>query len=80
MVRRHLVPRFAAMPIDYPAVVAFVADLQSRGLGPTTVRSVRDVFRLVLGLAVKSAALKSNPVTDGEVGRTARRDDLPRAR
>lgn len=75
IVQRHLVPRFAATPIasiDYPAVLAFVTDLQSRGLGPKTVRNVRDVLRLVLGLAVKSGALKSNPVTDVEVGRTAR--------
>ena len=33
---------------------------------------MRDVLRLVLGLAVKSGALKVNPVTDVEVARTAR--------
>jgi integrase len=75
IVRRHLLPRFASTPIaaiDYPVVLAFVGDLQRAGMGAKTVRNIRDVLRLVLGLAVKSGALKANPVTGIEVARAAR--------
>ena len=75
IVHRHLLPRFAATPIaaiDYPCVLAFVAGLQRQGLGAGTVRNIRDVLRLVLGLAVRSGALKVNPVTHVEVSRTNR--------
>jgi integrase len=75
IVRRHLLPRFATTPIasiDYPCVLAFVGGLKRNGLGAGTVRNIRDVLRLVLGLAVKSGALKANPVTDVEVTRTGR--------
>ena len=71
----HLLPRFAATPIaaiDYPCVLASVAGLQRQGLGAGTVRNIRDVLRLVLGLAVRSGALKVNPVTDVEASRTSR--------
>jgi site-specific recombinase XerC len=53
---------------------AFVSDLQRVGVGAETVGSIRDVLRLVLSLAVKSGALKANPVTGIEVARTARTD------
>jgi integrase len=75
IVHRHLLPRFGPVPIgaiDYPCVVAFVAQLQRNGLGASTIRNIRDVLRLVLGLAVKSGALKANPVTGVEVARTSR--------
>ena len=75
IVHRHLLPRFAATPIagiDYPCVLAFVARLHREGLGAGTVRNIRDVLRLVLGFAVRSGALKVNPVTDVEVSRTNR--------
>lgn len=75
IVRRHLLPRFAATPIvaiDYPCVLGFVNDLQRAGVSAKTVRNIRDVLRLILGLAVRSGALKSNPVTDIEVAWTAR--------
>jgi integrase len=75
IVRRHLLPRFASTPIaaiDYPVVLAFVGDLQRAGVGAKTVRNIRDVLRLVLGLAVKSGVLKANPVTGIEVARAAR--------
>jgi integrase len=75
IIRRHLLPRFAPVPIaeiDYPLVLGFVGELQGDGLGAGTIRNVRDVLRLVLGLAVKSGALKRNPVTDVEVARTTR--------
>ena len=48
-------------------MLAFVADLQRDGVAAGTIRNIRDVLRLVLGLAVKSGALKANPVTDVEV-------------
>jgi integrase len=75
IVHRHLLPRFGSTPlasIDYPCVLAFVGGLQRAGLGAGTVRNIRDVLRLILGLAVKSGALKANPVTEVEVARTSR--------
>ncbi len=77
IVRKHLLPRFATTPlgaIDYPTVFAFVGQMQQAGCGTGTIRNVRDVLRLVLGLAVKSGALKSNPVHDVEVARTHRNE------
>jgi hypothetical protein len=53
-------------------VLAFVADMQREGVAAGTIRNIRDVLRLVLGLAVKSGALKANPVTDVEVARATR--------
>ncbi len=70
IVRKHLLPRFGSWPvgaIDYPAVLTFVGELQAAGLGPGTIRNVRDVLRLVLQLAVRSGALKSNPVVGVKV-------------
>jgi integrase len=75
IVHCHLLPWFGPVPIgaiDYPCVLSFVVQLQRDGLGVGTIRNVRDVLRLVLGLAVKSGALKANPVTDVEVARTHR--------
>ena len=72
IVRRHLLPRFEATPlgsIDYPLVLTFISGLQQTGLGPGTVRNVRDVLRLILDLAVRSGAIKSNPVSHVEVAR-----------
>lgn len=77
IVRRHLLPRLAAAPIvaiDYPVVLAFIGDLQRGGVSAKTVRNIRDVLRLVLSVAVKSGALKANPVTDIQVARTARHE------
>src|SRR5262249_3173648 len=62
ILQHHLLPAFGTVPIgaiDYPCVLAFVADLQRRGLGAGTVRNIRDVLRLVLALTVRSGALKS---------------------
>lgn len=53
-------------------MLAAVGGLQRQGLGVGTVRNIRDVLRLVLGLAVRSGALKVNPVTDIEASRTNR--------
>jgi Phage integrase, N-terminal SAM-like domain len=77
IVRCHLIPRFATVPItaiDYPVVLAFVGDLQRSGAKAKTVRNVRDVLRLVFSLAVKSGALKANPVTDINVARNGRHE------
>jgi integrase len=77
IVRCHLLPRFENTPIgaiDYPCTLAYIAGLLRAGVAPKTVRNIRDVMRLILGLAVKSGALKSNPVTDVEVARAARKE------
>jgi integrase len=77
IVRKHLLPRFGGTPIgliDYPCVLGFVNELQRAELGAGTIGNVRDVLRLVLGLAVKSGALKVNPVIDVPVSRTARNE------
>ena len=39
---------------------------------PKTVRNIRDVMRMIFKLAVRSGALKSNPVEDVPVGQTQR--------
>ena len=65
ILRRHLLPRFADMPvgrIDHPTVVGLLAELTAAGAGAGTVRNVRDVLRLVLELARRSGAIKVNPV------------------
>jgi hypothetical protein len=59
ILRHHLLPRFASTPIgsiDYPCVLGYVGALQRQGLGTGTVRNIRDVLRLVLGLGVRSGA------------------------
>lgn len=75
IVHKHLRPRFGEMPIaaiDYPMVLAFVAELRENGVAAKTVRNIRDVMRMVFRLAVRSGALKVNPVVDVTVARTHR--------
>lgn len=75
IVRRHLVPRFGKAPIsaiDYRTVLTFVAELRQSGVAAKTVRKIRDVLRSIFKLAVRSGALKSNPVVDVPVARTHR--------
>ncbi len=75
ILQRHLLPAFGPVPdprLDYPRVLAFVADLQRWGLGAGTVSNIRDVLRLVLALAVRSGALKVQPVRGVAVARTRR--------
>lgn len=75
IVAKHLVPRFGSMPvaaIDYPMVLGFIADLQRSGVAAKTVRNIRDVLRMIMRLAVRSGAIKSNPVVDIAVARTHR--------
>lgn len=77
IVRKHLLPRFEAWPIaaiDHPAVLEFIKDLQDSGLGPGTVRNIRDVLRLIMQLAVRSGSLKSNPVLDVKVAKSRRKE------
>jgi integrase len=74
---KHLLPRFADEPlsaIDHPLVLAFLSDLAASGYGPGTVRNVRDVFRLVMALAVRSGAIKHNPVLGARLGRPAKQE------
>lgn len=75
IVHKHLRPRFGEMPIaaiDYPMVLAFVAELREEGVAAKTVRNIRDVMRMIFRLAVRSGALKVNPVVDITVARTHR--------
>jgi hypothetical protein len=69
-------PRFADEPLSaiaYPRVPAFLSDLAAEGMGSGTLRNVRDVFRLVMALAVRSGAIKQNPVLGARLGRPASR-------
>src|SRR5262249_51845877 len=73
------VPRFRQAPIsaiDYPTVLTLVADLRQAGVAAKTVRNIRDVMRSIFKLAVRSGALKSNPVVDVPVARTHRSELL----
>lgn len=75
IVSKHLRPKFGSAPIaaiDYPAVLSFVAELRDAGCAAKTVRNVRDVMRLIFQLAVRSGAIKTNPVVDVKVARTSR--------
>jgi integrase len=74
---KHLLPRFADEPlssIDHPCVLAFLSDLAASGQGAGTVRNVRDVLRLVMALAVRSGAIKHNPVLGARLGRPAKQE------
>ena len=75
IVAKHLVPRFGPAPIaaiDYPMVLGFIAELQQQGAAAKTIRNIRDVLRMVMRLAVRSGAIKTNPVVDISVARTHR--------
>ena len=79
IVRKHLLPRFGTWPIgaiEYPTVLTFISELQASGLGAGTIRNIRDVLRLVLQLAVRSGALKSNPVVGVKVAKSRRKEML----
>ena len=65
ILRRHLLPRFESTPvsrIDHPMVLTLMAELTSTGSAAGTVRNVRDVLRLILELARRSGAIRTNPV------------------
>ena len=72
---KHLLPAFGSDPlasIDHP--VFFLSDLAADGLGRGTVRNIRDVLRLVLAIAVRSGAIKHNPVLGARLGRSAKQE------
>ncbi len=74
---KHLLPRFSDEPlsaIDHPRVLAYLSDLAASGNGPGTVRNIRDVFRLVMALAVRSGAIKHNPLLGARLGRPAKQE------
>lgn len=77
IVSKHLMPEFGAVPlaaIDHPRVLAFLSTLAGNGMGRGTVRNVRDVLSLVLALAVRSGAIKHNPVLGARVGRSPKQE------
>ena len=74
---KHLLPRFGDVPIasiDYPLVLSFVAELQQAGAASKTVRNIRDVLRMVMRLAVRSGAIKVNPVSEVTVRRGGKKE------
>lgn len=77
IVSKHLLPRFGDMPIasiDYAMVLSFVAELQATGAASKTIRNVRDVLRMIMRLAVRSGAIKVNPVADVTVRRGGKKE------
>ena len=77
ILNRHLIPEFGSVPlsaIDHPRVLAYLAELGRDGVGPGTVRNIRDVLRLVMALAVRSGAIKHNPVLGARLGRSAKQE------
>ncbi|MGE0138504.1 MAG: tyrosine recombinase XerC [Ilumatobacteraceae bacterium] len=74
---KHLMPAFGDVPlsaIDHPRVLAYLSELAGGGIGRGTVRNIRDVLRLVLALAVRSGAIKHNPVLGARIGRSAKQE------
>jgi integrase len=70
IIGNHVRPRLGSVRIrdvDHPTVLAFLAQLSSEGAAPNTVRNARNVLRSVLDLAVRSGALRVNPVTGARV-------------
>jgi len=77
IVSKHLLPRFGDVPIasiDYAMVLSFVAELQATGAASKTIRNVRDVLRMIMRLAVRSGAIKVNPVADVTVRRGGKKE------
>lgn len=73
----HLLPEFGHRSIgsvEHPEVLAFLSKLGAEGKGAGTIRNVRDVMRLVFKLAVRSGALKSNPVEGVKAPRKPKRE------
>lgn len=73
----HLIPEFgdrAIGSIEHPEVLKYLADLSAAGKGPGTVRNIRDVMRLVFKLAVRSGAIKNNPVEGAKAPKAAKKE------
>lgn len=72
----HLVPEFGDMPvasIDHPAILAFLSEMATRRK-PKTVKNSRDVLRQIMELAVRSGAIKSNPVEGTKSAKVQRKE------
>ena len=77
ILRTHLMPAFGKSQvsrIDQPAIKVFFADMTASGAAPGTIRSVRQVLRLVLATAVDGKALASNPCDGVKLPRFAKSD------
>ncbi len=75
ILRAHLMPGFGGRPvvrIDQPAVKAFFADMAASGAAPGTIRSARQVLRLVLATAIGAKAPASNPCDGVKLPRSAK--------
>lgn len=75
ILRCHLLPTFGNMPVarvDQPKVKAFLAEMVASGAAPGTVRSARQVLRLVLDTAVGAKAQIANPCDGLKLPRSAR--------
>lgn len=71
----HIEPFFGdweIITIDQPAVRRFFAHLADGGAAPGTIRSVRNVLRQVLGLAMSARALAFNPCDGVRLPRSPR--------
>ncbi len=71
----HVLPAFAdrrVARIDQPAVKAFLAEMVASGAAPGTIRSIRQVLRLVLETAVGAKALAANPCDGVKLPRSAK--------
>lgn len=61
----RILPRWADTPIGRVAhddVVAWIAELDTEGLSASTIKKARGALREILALAVRSGAIRSNPV------------------
>jgi integrase len=75
ILRTHLMPAFGGrqvIRIDQPAVKAFLAEMAASGAAPGTIRSARQVLRLVLATAVGAKALASNPCDGVKLPKSAK--------
>jgi integrase len=75
ILRAHLLPAFGDSPvakIDQPTIKAFLAEMVASGVAPGTVRSTRQVLRLVLATAIGARALAVNPCDGVKVPRSAK--------
>ncbi len=64
VLRRHVLPRWGAVPLDevrHADVAAWAASLSSDGIGPATVTYAYRVLALVLEFAVRDGLLARNP-------------------
>ena len=60
--------------IDHPEVLTYLSSLTASGKGAGTVRNIRDVMRLIFKLAVRSGAVKTNPVLDAKAPRAQKNE------